>query len=87
MRDLERARAAVKDRLEGPGADIDAIIRSLQQNGWQLSGSLKKRFPQLEDSRLTKLIIDDLRAVLEPHAETLAEVEKDRDPDDPRTMY
>lgn len=81
LRDLERARAAVKSRLEGPDADIDAIIRSLQQNGWQLSGSLKKRFPQLGDPRLAELIIDDLRAVFEPHLETPAEAEEDRDPD------
>lgn len=85
LRDLERARAAVKNRLEGPDADIDAIIRSLRQNGWQLSGSLKKRFPQFEDSRLATLIIDDLRAVFEPGVATTAQAETDRDPDDPRS--
>lgn len=85
LRDLERARAAVKNRLEGPDADIDAIIRSLRQNGWQLSGSLKKRFPQFEDSRLATLIIDDLRAVFEPGVATTAQAEADRDPDDPRS--
>ncbi|MFC0132229.1 Fic family protein [Massilia eurypsychrophila] len=58
LRDLERARLAVKNRLEGPDADIDAIIRSLQQNAWQLSGALKKRFFQLDDARLAKLIIE-----------------------------
>jgi len=85
LRDLERARKAVKNRLEGPDPDIDAIIRSLQQNAWQLSGSLKKRFPQLEDSHLTKQIIGDLRAVFDPDVETRDE--EVRDPDDPRSGY
>lgn len=87
LRDLERARVAVKNRLEGPDTDIDAIIRSLQQNGWQLSGSLRKRFPQLGDANLVEAIIDDLRAVFEPPAEVVGEDRDDVDPDDPRTTY
>ena len=87
LRNLERAREAVKNRLEGPNTDIDSIIRSLKQNGWQLSGSLRKRFPQLEDSRLAELIIEDVRAVYEPLAKAHDDEDNARDVDDPRTMY
>lgn len=66
LRDVERAREAVKNRLEGPDTDIDAIIRSLRGNSWCVSGSLVKRFPQLADEPLAAAIIDDLRAVFEP---------------------
>jgi hypothetical protein len=48
FRRLGQARAAVKEIVEGPDADIDAIIRSARENGGRLSGKLAKRFPILE---------------------------------------
>ena len=66
LRDLGRARLAVKHHLEGPDTDIDAIIRSLRANDWRVSGSLARRFPHLADRALAAAIIADLRAVFDP---------------------
>ena len=85
LRDQERAREAVKNWLEGPDSDIDAIIRSLKQNSWRLSGNLRKQFPQLEDETLSNAIIHDLRAVFE--SPVAPPGHHDEDPDDPRTQY
>ncbi|MDP3519513.1 MAG: Fic family protein [Hydrogenophaga sp.] len=48
FRSLGQARAAVKEFIEGPDADIDTIIRSARESGGRLSGKLAKRFPSLE---------------------------------------
>lgn len=47
LRDWERAREAVKNYLEGPDADIDAIIRSVRGT-WTVSGKLRRQFPNLK---------------------------------------
>jgi hypothetical protein len=49
FRGLGRARAAVKEIIEGPDADVDAIIRSAHENGGVRSGKLARRFPALQD--------------------------------------
>jgi hypothetical protein len=46
LRSIDRARLAVKQHLEGPNTDIDQIIRSVRENGWKVSGKLKKHFPR-----------------------------------------
>lgn len=76
LRDMERARDAVKNYLEGPNTDIDKIIRSLRENQWKLSGKLAKAFPQLQDTRLAEAIIGALRDIFEP-AEARDEEESD----------
>lgn len=50
FRSNDLARKLVKDVIEGPDTDIDAIIRSARENGGALSGKLAKRFPILEKS-------------------------------------
>jgi hypothetical protein len=82
LRDAGRARVAVKNRLEGPDTDIDAIIRSLRGNNWRVSGNLAKRFPQLADESLAAAMIADLRAIFDPVVVEVAPIE---DPDFPRT--
>ena len=47
FRSLGQARAAVKEIIEGPDADVDAIIRSARENSGVRSGKLAKRFPAL----------------------------------------
>ncbi len=44
-----QARAALKEIIEGPDADIDAIIRSVRENAGVRSAKLAKRFPALLD--------------------------------------
>jgi hypothetical protein len=65
LRDWERAREAVKNYLEGPDADIDAIIRSIRGT-WTVSGKLRRQFPQLEEQALASNIIGALKEVFEP---------------------
>jgi len=68
LRDIDRARAGVKEYLEGPNSDIDLIIRSVRENGWVISNKLKKSFPMLEDQEMASAIILAIREVLEPQA-------------------
>jgi hypothetical protein len=65
LRSLDRARLAVKQHLEGPNTDIDQIIRSVRENGWKVSGKLKKAFPMLEDVQLQEDIVESVRTALE----------------------
>lgn len=66
LRNLERARAGVKNYLEGPNTDIDQIIRSLRENRWALSNKLVKTFPQLADQKLAEAIVQAVREALDP---------------------
>lgn len=50
FRSLNDARAGVKEIIEGPNADIDAIIQSARENDGTLSGKLAKRFPALQNA-------------------------------------
>jgi len=47
FRSLAQARAAVKEIIEGPDSDVDAIIRSARESDGVRSGKLAKRFPAL----------------------------------------
>lgn len=47
FRSHDQARRSVKDIVEGPDTDIDAIIRSACQNDGKLTGKLQSRFPAL----------------------------------------
>jgi hypothetical protein len=51
LRRLRAVRARLKEIIEGPDADIDRIIRSVRENGGQLSNKLKNNYPQLADHR------------------------------------
>lgn len=57
LRNLRSAREGIKRVLEGPDPDIDRIIRSIRENGGQVSGKLRKEFPQLEDSVVAGAIV------------------------------
>ncbi|MDB5772327.1 MAG: filamentation induced by cAMP protein Fic [Burkholderia sp.] len=66
LRDMDRARRAVKNYLEGPNTDIDQIIRSVRQNRWVVSNKLARNFPQLADSGLAEAVTRAVREVLDP---------------------
>lgn len=55
------ARHQVKDVLEGPDNHIDRIMRSIEQNGGEISNKLKKEFPVLEEPSLGESICDIVR--------------------------
>ncbi len=52
FRSMGQARAALKELIEGPDSDIDAIIRSVREHGGLRSGKLAKRFPVLQNDTL-----------------------------------
>lgn len=47
LRQNDQAREAIKDLVEMPDFDADRIIRSLQQENWQVSNKLCKELPQI----------------------------------------
>lgn len=70
LRQNDEARAAVKERFEGPNPDIDAIIRSCKQNAGVLSGKLVKQFPGLMLPGVWEHIVQSVRDVFEPENDT-----------------
>ena len=51
---FQRAKERLKEVLEMPDQDASRIIRSIKENGWQVSGKLKKAYPQLEAVRVAQ---------------------------------
>lgn len=62
---FQRAQEQMKEVLEMPDQDANRIIRSLKENHWQVSGKLKKAYPQLEDERRAERIVDAVRSAFE----------------------
>jgi len=62
MRSWARARAQVKEVLEGPDHDIDRIVRSVREQGGKLSGKLRKEFVQLEDDALAAAVVEAVQS-------------------------
>lgn len=62
---FQRAQEQMKEVLEMPDQDANRIIRSLKENHWQVSGKLKKAYPQLEDERRAARIVDAVRSAFE----------------------
>lgn len=70
LRRYDQARAAIKELIEMPDPDADRIIRSLREEGWQVSNRLRRSLPQIfsEDGILHARhaqIIAAVRAVFE----------------------
>ncbi len=54
LRSLRLARERVKQVIEGPDSDIDRIIRSVRDNGGNISNKLRKEIPALADDTLAE---------------------------------
>ena len=63
LRSLRAARERVKQVIEGPDSDIDRIIRSVRENGGQLSGKLLKEFPPLAQAPVGQQVVAAIEAV------------------------
>lgn len=61
LRSLHAARARLKEIIEGLDADIDRIIRSIRENGGQLSNKLKNTYP---NSPIQILVVKSLPRLL-----------------------
>lgn len=66
---FQRAQQRLKDVVEMPDQDASRIIRSLKENGWQISGKLKKTFPLLDDTTLSGRIVEAVRSAFETQAD------------------
>ncbi|CAM5208198.1 hypothetical protein CDEF62S_03385 [Castellaniella defragrans] len=55
----------LKDVVEMPDQDAHRIIRSVKENGWKISGKLKKQYPQLEDELRAGRILEAVRSAFE----------------------
>jgi hypothetical protein len=57
LRDFHTLRAAVKELIDGPDAEIDRIVRSIRSERGTISNKLKKEFPRLADAELSRRLI------------------------------
>ncbi|MGE8409931.1 MAG: Fic family protein [Pseudomonas sp.] len=55
----------LKNVVEMPDEDANRIIRSVKENGWKISGKLKKQYPQLEDERRAARILEAVQSAFE----------------------
>ena len=62
---FQRALERIKDVVEMPDPDANRIIRSIKENGWKISGKLKKQYPPLEDERRAARILEAIRSAFE----------------------
>lgn len=62
---FRRAQEHLKDVLEMPDPDASRIIRSLKENGWQVSGKLKKAYPELEDAARAERVVHAVRSAFD----------------------
>lgn len=62
---FQRAQERLKEVLEMPDQDANRIIRSLKDNGWQVSGKLKKAYPQLNDAYRAERVVESVRSAFE----------------------
>lgn len=62
---FQRAQERLKEVLEMPDQDANRVIRSLKENGWQVSGKLKKAYPQLEAGRLAERVVEAVRSAFD----------------------
>lgn len=62
---FQRAQQRLKDVLEMPDQDANRIIRSLKENGWQVSGKLRKAYPLLDNALRAQRIVEAVRSAFE----------------------
>jgi hypothetical protein len=58
LRSHGRARVAIKEIVEMPDAQIDRVIRSVQNNRGELSGALRRELPIFEDPVLWAAVVE-----------------------------
>ena len=62
---FQRAQEQLKEVLEMPDQDANRIIRSLKENGWQISAKLRKTYPQLDDTQRAERVVEAVRSAFE----------------------
>ena len=82
LRSHGRARAAIKEIVEMPDAQIDRVIRSVQSNRGDLSGVLRRELPIFEDSALWAAVVEAVHLSFEvgPKSDAAERYEATRKP-------
>jgi len=62
---FQRAQERLKEVLEMSDQDTTRVIRSLKENGWRVSGKLKRAYPQLEKQDLAERVVEAVRSAFE----------------------
>lgn len=65
LANFQHAHERLKEVLEMPDQDANRIIRSLKENGWKVSGKLKKAYPQLQDVQRAERVVQAVRSAFE----------------------
>ncbi|TEA79330.1 Fic family protein [Allopusillimonas ginsengisoli] len=65
---FQRAQERLKEVLEMSDQDASRVIRSLKENGWQVSGKLKKAYPQLDNAHRAERVVEAVRSAFEERA-------------------
>jgi hypothetical protein len=59
------AQQRIKDVMEMPDPDAGRIIRSIKENGWNVSGKLAKEYPDLENRVLALRLVEAVQSAFE----------------------
>jgi Fic family protein len=62
---FELAQERLKEVIEMPNQDANRIIRALKDNGWRISGKLKKEFPRLEHELTALQVVEAVQSAFE----------------------
>ncbi|ADU72981.1 Fic family protein [Pantoea sp. At-9b] len=62
---FQQAQERLKEIMEMPDQDANRIIRSIKENGWQVSGKLQKQYPVLADTERAERVIKAIRSAFE----------------------
>ena len=62
---FERAQQRLKEVIEMPNQDANRVIRALKDNGWRISGKLKKEFPRLEHALTALQVMEAVQSAFE----------------------
>lgn len=62
---FERAQERLKEVIEMPNQDANRVIRALKDNGWRISGKLKKEFPRLEHELTALQVVEAVQSAFE----------------------
>lgn len=79
FRSHDLARSNLKEILEGPDSHLDAIIRSVSQNGGKLSGKLARQFPMLLKKGLWDQVVLAVNSAFNPAEDEWLEAAEDEE--------
>ncbi|MCX7257023.1 MAG: Fic family protein [Polaromonas sp.] len=65
LRRFEQAQQRLKEVIEMPNQDANRVIRALKDNGWHISGKLKKEYPRLEHELTALQVMEAVQSAFE----------------------